>query len=90
MLEDDCHFLRVLFAQAVRDANAGEVRPEGNVEMVLAREPILAGVDQDLSHHALEGFLHQEIVADQVFGHQDARGRKRSGGFCCQVPPNPA
>ena len=94
MLEDDGHLLRVLFAQAVRQANAGKIRPERDVEMVFARKPVLAGIDQHLAHDTLQGVLHQEIVADQVFpGHERALAETKveaSVARCLRTPPNGA
>ena len=63
--------------------------------MMLAGEPVPRRVAQDLAHHALQGVLHQEVVADQIFGGHPVSSEhtvagNESGGFCCQVPPNPA
>ena len=73
---------------------------EGNEEMVVAGKPGLRHLGKHLADQAAQGFLREHVVAHQVFRHGrnlvasegacNTRGGKGSGGFCCQVPPNPA
>ena len=92
VLEDDRHLLRIFLAQALRNADAGVVGAERDVEMMLPREPVAAASVSTLRTTPLQRVLDQEIVADEVLAAcQDrSREKERSGGFCCQVPPNPA
>jgi hypothetical protein len=59
MLEHDGHLLRVLVPQALRQAYARKFGAEGDVEMVLARQPVLAGVHENLAHDSLQRLLHE-------------------------------
>src|SRR5262249_16713434 len=75
VLQNDRHLLRILLAQARRYPHAGRARVERDVEMVLAREPILGRVAQHALHDAAQRLVGQEIVADMVGGHEDGLDR---------------
>ena len=72
MLQDDRHVLRVFLAQTVRHSYPGEVGAERDVEVMVAGKAVLRRVAEDLAHDPFERVLHQEVVADQVFGHPGA------------------
>src|SRR5215510_9350227 len=77
MLENDRHLFRVFLAQAGRDAHARRAGVERDVEMVLAREPVLGGIGQDAVNHSAQRLLGQEIITDMVGRHERARVRSR-------------
>jgi len=70
VLEHDRHLVRMLLAQALRQAHARRGGPEGDVEMMLAREPVAARLGQDLADDALERVLHHQVVAENILGHR--------------------
>ena len=69
MLQDDGDVLRMLRAQAVRHLHAVGLGIERDVEMMLAGQAVFRGVSQDVAHHAAQGLLGENIVADMVRGH---------------------
>src|SRR5262249_21809174 len=69
MLEHDCHLFRILRAHAGRKAHALGAGVKRNIEMMLARQTILGGVHQHLTHDAAQGVLGQDVVADVIDSH---------------------
>jgi hypothetical protein len=54
VLKDDCHFLRVLFLQTLRKADARSLGIEGDEKMVVARNATLENTQQNRSHDAAQ------------------------------------
>ncbi len=67
--------------------------------------PVRETSDRTLRTTPAQGVLGEDVVADEIFCHElrpapgsgsdlfcmrFGRPVKGSGGFCCQVPPNPA
>src|SRR5260221_11551296 len=102
MLNDDGHLLGILREETTGDTYARGVGGESNEEMMLARQPGACHFGEHLADNTAKRVLRQNVVADKVLSHFSSmpsarntetgprRPRKGSGGFCCQVPPNPA
>src|SRR5262249_38795503 len=68
--------------QPRRYAHARRAGVERDEEVMLARQPVLGCVREDALHHAAQGLLGQEVVADMVGRHDGRLG----GG--ARVAPN--
>jgi hypothetical protein len=68
MLQDDCHLVRVLAAQPLRELHAFGLGIERDVEVVVAHQTLLCGFRQNVANDAAQGLLGQKVVAN-VIGH---------------------
>src|SRR5690606_8858319 len=68
MLKHDGYFLGILLAQPLGNIDARRVRAEGNVEMMLARQALVARYLQRGADHAAKRLLRHDIVMHQIFG----------------------
>ena len=66
MLQDDSHLFGILLAQAVRDAHAGRASSKRHIKMMIARQAILARINQDIAHNTAQRILNQQIVSDMI------------------------
>src|SRR5262249_34326528 len=76
VLEHDRHLGRELGQKPWRHAHALSLRIEGDVEMVLARQPVLGGIVEHRAHHATQRLLRKQIVADVIDGHNSSLQRE--------------
>jgi len=70
VLQDDGHFLGILRARPLRQADAVCAGIEGHKEMVVAGQAVLGGVGEHRAQNSAQGFLDQEVVADMINGHE--------------------
>jgi hypothetical protein len=70
ILEDDGHLLRILLLEPLGDGNAVGDGIEGDVEMVLAREPVALDLGQHVTNHAAQGGLSEKVVSQFVVCHE--------------------
>src|SRR3984893_14201172 len=105
MLQHDRHFVRIKLAHPRRKPHAPRMGTKTDVKVMLPRNPIARHIGKDFPHDPAHGVLDKKIVSDQVSRHSTVRVRyfepklqrrlsndlvSESGGFCCQVPPDPA
>ncbi len=69
VLQHDGHLFRILLFEALRHRHALGARIEGDVEVMLAGQPVALHARQNLAHHAAQSVLREKIVSDFVFCH---------------------
>ena len=74
VLQHDRHLLGILFAHPVGHLNARRIRDESNEEVMVARQARLGDFRQYFADHATQRILHENVIADHVFGHRFASG----------------
>ena len=70
VLQHDRHLLGILLAHPVGDLHAGRIGDECDEEMVVAGQARLGDFRQNLANHATQSILHENVIADHVFGHR--------------------
>src|SRR6185312_8314181 len=81
VLEDDGDLLGILLAQEPRHLDAGVLRAESDVEVVLARQPVLGDLLQDSPHGIPQGFLKNGRIVDLVGVHFLQALRSRGAAY---------
>ncbi len=66
MLEDDGHLVGVKLAHARGEADAAGVGAEGDVEMMVADEPVARHVAEHLADDPAQRVLHENVVPDEI------------------------
>ena len=66
VLEHDGHFVRKAFVQMLRDGNAGGLRLEGDVEMMVAGKPACRNIAEHATDHRAQCLLHHIVVGNQA------------------------
>lgn len=74
VLQHDRHLARVARGDLLGEFHAGRTGVEGNVEMVLTRQPLRLGNAQRLADDTLQGILGEQVIAHQVIGHAGRSG----------------
>ena len=69
MLQDDRHFLGMAGAQVVGDLDPREIRPEGQIEMVAARQALRRGHVQRLADDVAQRVFDHSVVLERVVAH---------------------
>ncbi len=84
VLEHDGHFVGVLLLQPRGEAHARRIGAEGDVEMVLARKPVLGGILPAPCARRRSAPAAHDIVADQIlgcgFGHGSGFAKRLGNG----------
>jgi imidazoleglycerol-phosphate dehydratase len=75
VLEHDGHFIREAFVQVRRDRNSGGLRLEGDVEMMVARQPPCRDVAEHATNHGAQCLLHHVIIGNQAVDMLFTHGR---------------
>ena len=68
MLQHDCHFVGETLVQVLWNDDAGDLRLEGDIEMMVAGKPARRDIAKHTADHRAQCFLHHVIIRNQAIG----------------------